>query len=146
MLSERGARYAASHSARTSFRCAPLRVAFNSLLLPLVIFFPFRVKEAKMYVKTIVAASTTERRGAAAITGMERRPRRNYHNFIISSFQGSLPPVSKQQHLNARPTRYQPCFCASFSLSLSFSSFLFAYRLFLLERRRIRYSCTWEYA
>jgi len=71
-----------------------------------------------MNAKAVVAASTTIV-GVAAIVGAERRPHGYYHNFIISSFQGSLPPVSKQQHLNARRTRYRPRFCVSPRLSYS---------------------------
>lgn len=47
-----------------------------------------RFTEAKMNAKAVVVASR-RRRGAAAIVDAKRRPRGNYHNFIISSFQGS---------------------------------------------------------
>jgi hypothetical protein len=104
---------------------------FDSSISPVATVFQFA--EAKMNAKAVVAASTTIV-GAAAIVGAERRPRGYYHNFIISSFQGSLPPVSRQQHLNARRTRYRPRFC----VSLVFLVRLLAGRLFLLVRRRIR--------
>lgn len=81
---------------------------FDSSISLVAILFQFA--EAKMNAKAVVAASTTIV-GAAAIVGAERRPHGYYHNFIISSFQGSLPPVSRQQHLNARRTRYRPRFC-----------------------------------
>jgi len=91
-----------------------------------------------MNTKAVVAASTTIA-GAAAIIGAER-PRGYYHNFIISSFQGSLPPVSRQQHLNARRTRYRPRFC----VSLVFLVRLLAGRLFLLAPTDSLVSC-WEH-
>lgn len=97
----------------------------------------FQFAEAKMNAKAVVAASTTIA-GAAAIVGAERRPRGYYHNFIISSFQGSLPPVSRQQHLNARRTRYRP------RVSLVLLVRLLAGRLFLLAPTDSLVSC-WEH-
>lgn len=62
-----------------------------------------------------------ERRNCAAVVEPERRPLGNYHNFIISSFQGSFPAVSSR--LNAPRTRYRRALASVYPLSFVFVRF-----------------------
>lgn len=62
-----------------------------------------------------------ERRNCAAVVEPERRPLGNYHNFIISSFQGSFPAVSSR--LNAPRTRYWRALASVYLLSFVFVRF-----------------------
>lgn len=62
-----------------------------------------------------------ERRNCAAVVEPERRPLGNYHNFIISSFQGSFPAVSSR--LNAPRTRYWRALASVYPLSFVFVRF-----------------------
>ena len=62
-----------------------------------------------------------ERRNCAAVVEPERRPLGNYHNFIISSFQGSFPAVSSR--LNAPRTRYWRALASVYPLSFVFDRF-----------------------